>query len=167
MKIKSITKTSEKYDECDITTSTENFYIYDGNCPYLIHNSPAIVFGVDTNNKFFVASKSAFNKNPKINYTPEDIEKHHGHAPGLVEKLKLALRYLPALEPKGIYQADYMFDKELKHMETPQTIDGVANRNKFLFATPSMVWQIETSFSRLHPILSSMRLRKEVHMRMP
>lgn len=72
--------------------------------------SPSIVFGhhPDTG-KFFVASKSAFNKNPKLNYTPEDIENNHGHAPGLVDKLKQSLKHLPKVAPdKGIYQGDVM-----------------------------------------------------------
>ena len=56
--------------------------------------APSIVFGHHPQTgQFFVASKSAFNKNPKINYTPEDIEANHGHAPGLVEKLKSALEH--------------------------------------------------------------------------
>lgn len=79
--------------------------------------SPSIVFGhhPDTG-KFFVASKSAFNKTPKINYTPKDIEKNHGHAPGLVEKLKSALEHLPKVSPKkGVYQGDVMFSDNDKH----------------------------------------------------
>lgn len=78
--------------------------------------SPAIVYGrhPDTG-KFFVASKSAFNKTPKINYTPEDIEKNHGHAPGLVSKLKDALKHLPKVTPeKGVYQGDMMFSGDDK-----------------------------------------------------
>lgn len=73
--------------------------------------APSIVFGQHPQTgKFFVASKSAFNKNPKINYTDEDIEANHGHAPGLVEKLKSALKHLPGIMPKtgGIYQGDLM-----------------------------------------------------------
>ena len=73
--------------------------------------SPSIVFGTHPETgKFFVASKSAFNKDPKINYTPEDIEKNHGHAPGLVEKLKGALEHLPKIMPKkgGVFQGDLM-----------------------------------------------------------
>lgn len=79
--------------------------------------SPSIVFGhhPDTG-KFFVASKSAFNKTPKINYTPKDIETNHGHAPGLVEKLKSALQHLPKVSPKkGVYQGDVMFSDNDKH----------------------------------------------------
>ena len=73
--------------------------------------SPAIVYGHHPENgKFFVASKSAFNKTPKINYTEKDIEKNHGHAPGLVAKLKAALQHLPKIAPKqGVYQGDMMF----------------------------------------------------------
>lgn len=73
--------------------------------------APSIVFGVHPQTKqFFVASKSAFNKDPKINYTPEDIERNHGHAPGLVEKLKAALQHLPKIMPRtgGVYQGDLM-----------------------------------------------------------
>jgi len=73
--------------------------------------SPAIVYGYHPKNgKFFVASKSAFNKTPKVNYTPQDIERNHGHAPGLVSKLKDALNHLPKIAPKeGVYQGDMMF----------------------------------------------------------
>lgn len=73
--------------------------------------SPSLVYGHNPENgKFFVASKSAFNVNPKINYSDEDIEKNHGHAPGLVEKLKHALHHLPKVAPeKGVFQGDVMF----------------------------------------------------------
>lgn len=76
--------------------------------------SPSIVFGRHPETgKFFVASKSAFNKEPKINYTHEDIQKNHGHAPGLVSKLSAALEHLPKVTPKeGVYQADIMHTPE-------------------------------------------------------
>jgi hypothetical protein len=76
--------------------------------------APSVVFGRDPKNgKFFVASKSAFNKNPKINYTEADIEKNHGHAPGLVDKLKAALKHLPKVAPKeGVYQGDFMYERK-------------------------------------------------------
>ena len=44
-----------------------------------------IVTGVE--GKKGIATKSIDNKEPKINYTHEDIEKNHGHSPGLAEKL--------------------------------------------------------------------------------
>jgi hypothetical protein len=75
--------------------------------------SPSIVYGhhPDTG-KFFVASKSAFNKTPKINYTNADIEANHGHAPGLVDKLKSALKHLPKVSPKkGVFQGDVLYSE--------------------------------------------------------
>ena len=48
--------------------------------------APAVFAGINPeNNKFFVGSKSIFNKTPKINYTPQDID--NNHPPGLGEKL--------------------------------------------------------------------------------
>lgn len=114
-------------DESDYKISTK----FDG--------SPAIVAGVDINDRFFVASKSAFNKEGKFNYTKEDIQRNHGHAPGLVEKLSLALEYLPSLNLKGIYQMDYMFDNMIKQFETPKIIDGVKNENRFLTFQPNTI----------------------------
>lgn len=83
-------------------TSTTVTTKYDG--------SPSIVWGHHPENKkFFVGTKSVFNKDPKINYTPEDIETNHGHAPGLIDKLKHALKHLPKITPKGkIFQGDLM-----------------------------------------------------------
>jgi len=101
--------------------------------------SPAIVAGKDPKGKFFVASKSAFAKNPKINYTVEDIDVNHSSSPGLAEKLKLALQYLPSLNLKGIYQMDYMFDDQIKQMEKPNTIDGVTNYNNFIAFKPNTI----------------------------
>lgn len=92
--------------------------------------SPSIVYGTHPETgKFFVASKSAFNKNPKINYTPKDIQANHGHAPGLVEKLTHALTHLPKITPKqGVFQGDVLFSGKDKKKEgdkvkfTPNTI---------------------------------------------
>lgn len=97
--------------------------------------SPSIVFGHHPETgKFFVASKSAFNVNPKINYTHQDIAKNHGHAPGLMEKLHGALNHLRKVSPKtGVYQGDLMFthgdiqDKKSKGVSfTPNTITYTA-----------------------------------------
>jgi hypothetical protein len=92
--------------------------------------APSVVFGYHPKNgRFFVGTKSAFNKNPKLNYTDKDIEANHGHAPGLVSKLKSALKHLPKIAPKhGVYQGDLMHTKEdiKKHGKelsfTPNTI---------------------------------------------
>lgn len=101
--------------------------------------SPALVAGLDVNDRFFVATKSAFNKERKINYSKEDIERNHGGSPGLVEKLNLALAYLPSLDLKGIYQMDYMFDNTIKQLEAPKLIDGVKNENRFITFQPNTI----------------------------
>ena len=96
--------------------------------------SPSIVFGHHPQTKkFFVATKSAFNVSPKVNYTEADIEKNHGHAPGLANKLKEALHNLKKIAPnKGVYQGDLMYSHHEvgKHQGnlnfTPNTITYTA-----------------------------------------
>ena len=75
--------------------------------------APAIFCGINPENKkFFVGTKSVFNKGtPKINYTNKDIDKNHS-ASGLNDKLKIALKYLPKLGIKGVLQGDFMFDSK-------------------------------------------------------
>jgi len=78
-----------------------------------IDGAPSLIAGINPENgKFFVATKSMANTTPKVNYTNSDIEANHGHAAGLVKKLKLALKYLPAAIKTGIFQGDCMFDRE-------------------------------------------------------
>ena len=85
--------------------------------------APAIFAGKHPETgKFFVGTKSIFNKDPKINYTDADVEMNHGHAPGLADKLKKALKYLPKLGIKGILQGDFMFDSSSLQ---PMMEDGV------------------------------------------
>lgn len=84
--------------------------------------SPSVVFGYHPEHgKFFVATKSAFNKNPKLNFSEQDIEENHGHSPGLVEKLKEALKYLPKIMPKK--------DTQLQSNNTPLQCDIMYTHN--------------------------------------
>ena len=100
--------------------------------------SPASIVGINPENgKFFVSTKSLGNVNPKINYTDEDVDRNHGHAPGLVKKLKLALKYLPAVIRDGVYQGDFMFDQEdLKK----QNIEG---EDLILFKPNTITYAVE------------------------
>ena len=79
-----------------------------------IDGAPSTTAGWDPETgKFFVGTKSLFNKEPKINFTHADIESNHGHAPGLAKKLKLALELLPSVIKKGnILAGDFMYDKD-------------------------------------------------------
>lgn len=76
--------------------------------------SPSVVFGHHPETKkFFVATKSAFSKTPKLAHTDAEIEQHYGHAPGLVHKMKSALHHLPKVTPKsGVYQGDILHTPE-------------------------------------------------------
>jgi len=70
--------------------------------------APAIICGIDPENgKFFVGTKSVFNKNPKVNYTSADIRKNHSGE--LATKLSIALRELSRLGIKGVLQGDFLF----------------------------------------------------------
>ena len=83
-----------------------------------IDGSPSFVMGKHPQTgKFFVASKSAFNKDPKINYTEDDIDRNHGHAPGLASKLKQLLKHGHKLGVDGVVQGDFLYDHEDKKDE--------------------------------------------------
>ena len=100
--------------------------------------APAIFAGINPENgKFFVGTKSIFNKEPKINYTPEDVQRNHGHAPGLVDKLTKALRYLPPLGIQKILQGDFMFDDEMiKTIEVDGEPHYAFKPNTITYAAP-------------------------------
>ena len=72
--------------------------------------APAIIAGKNPENgKFFVGTKSVFNKTPKINYTPGDITRNHSGP--VAAKLLICLRELKRLGISGIYQGDLLFTK--------------------------------------------------------
>jgi hypothetical protein len=100
--------------------------------------APAIFAGVNPDNgQFFVGTKGVFNKNPKLNYTDEDIDNNHPGG-GLNQKLKVALRYLPKLGIKGILQGDMMFTKgdlESKNIDGEQYV--VFQPNTIVYAVPA------------------------------
>ena len=93
--------------------------------------APAIICGINPENgKFFVGTKSVFNKTPKINYTPGDISKNHSGPVAL--KLNACLKDLKRLGIRGIYQGDLLFTKgDLK----PAAIDG----EKMITFTPNTI----------------------------
>jgi len=70
--------------------------------------APAVLAGYNPENgKFFVSTK-----NPdKASYSVQEIVQNFGHAPGLVEKLRLAFLYLPNVIKQNYYQGDFMFSK--------------------------------------------------------
>ncbi len=100
--------------------------------------APAVICGINPENgKFFVGTKSVFNKDGKLNYTDDDIDKNHP-GEGLNQKLKTALAFLPKLEIKGILQGDMLFSKgDIQS----QSIDGESyitfQPNTIVYAVPT------------------------------
>ena len=85
--------------------------------------APAIVFGTDVNNgRFFVGTKSVFNKGiKKICYTNDCIDYYYSDKTDLNHILKQCLKYLPRVS--GIYQGDFIGFGDRKTTEfTPNAI---------------------------------------------
>ena len=71
--------------------------------------APAVVCGTHPETgKFFVATKSAFAKNAKVNYTKKDIANNHG-TDDLGQKLLKCLVHLRKLNIEGVVQGDLLF----------------------------------------------------------
>ena len=99
--------------------------------------APAIFAGKDpSDDKFFVAKKGVFNKNPKVYKTDADIDADTDG--DLNTKLKEALKYLPALGIEGVVQGDFLYSK--KDIKTVE-IDGESyitfHPNTIVYAIPA------------------------------
>ena len=71
--------------------------------------APAVVCGTHPETgKFFVATKSAFAQNAKVNYTKKDIANNHG-TDELGQKLLKCLVHLQKLNIQGVVQGDLLF----------------------------------------------------------
>jgi len=82
--------------------------------------APSIVFGHDpADGKFFVATKAAFSKNPKLMKTHDQIVDAYGDS-GVANKLHTCLSELALLRPKHIFQGDLIFTDDVHE----QHIDG-------------------------------------------
>ena len=112
--------------------------------------APAIICGTNPENgKFFVGTKSVFNKTPKINYTPGDISNNHSGP--VASKLLACLRDLKRLGIKGVYQGDLLFTRsELK----PAVIDG----EKIITFTPNTITYAVPTSSKLGRRIARARL---------
>ena len=114
--------------------------------------APAIVCGKDPlNGKFFVGTKSVFNaKNPKINYSFQDIDRNHPGG-GLNKVLKYAHRYLSKLNIQGVVQGDLMF---IPGMLQPERIDGEA----YLTFTPNTITYAVQKGSKLYDQITKAKI---------
>lgn len=81
---------------------------HDGSVSVKWDGAPAIFAGIDPRDgNFFVAKKGIFNKNPKVYKSNADVDADTSG--DLAAKLKLALKYLPALGIQGVIQGDFLF----------------------------------------------------------
>lgn len=148
MKVLNITKLDQKFIQCDIQTETKNFFVKQGDEYALVHNSPSVVIHSE-NGDYWVGSKSVFAKDAKLNRTDADIEANHGHAPGLVEKLKYALKYCKSLGIKGTVQGDFLYtDSDLE----TRNIDGI---NHVIFQPNTITYAVPVESDLGKKILSS------------
>lgn len=108
-----------------------------GNVSVKWDGAPAIFAGIDpSDNKFFVAKKGIFNKNPKVYKSSADVDADTSG--DLADKLKLALKYLPELGITGVVQGDFLFGPGDLSTET---IDGeqyvTFHPNTIVYAVPA------------------------------
>ena len=102
--------------------------------------APAIICGINPENgRFFVGTKSVFNKVPKINYTSADIRRNHSGV--VAEKLSACLTYLRRIVTNGVYQGDLLFTSGDK---SKQTIDG---EDMITFTPNTITYAMPTSSS--------------------
>ena len=112
--------------------------------------APAVFCGTNPDNgKFFVGTKSIFNKTPKINYTNADIDRNHSG--GLADKLKESLKHFKKLKIKGILQGDLLFGSG--DMST-KDIDG----QKYLTFTPNTITYAVLADSNLAKTLNKSKI---------
>ena len=79
-----------------------------------VDGAPAFHIFKDNEGRIGVGTKSIFNKDPKLNFTNEDIDANHGHAPGLASVMKQLLSHAhkmvpPDMKPGEIYKGDFLF----------------------------------------------------------
>ena len=133
MKVKKITKLTKKYLQCDITTEFENFFIFNGNIGYLVHNSPAVIFGRNENGDFVFTDKSGFSAKgyDGKSKSPKDLEAMLMNRPGaqrnpegygqFAGNMKQAFVYFEKAVPR-----DYrgFFKGDMLYFNTPPQKDG-------------------------------------------
>lgn len=151
MRIKTVIKLKEKFPECDITTSVQNFFVKCGEVDVLIHNSPSLYFGRTPSGKFFVSTKAIFNKEPKLGFSPNDIRQKWGakkgatpeeraSKEGFIRVMTTAFKLLKnTVKEKGvILNGDLLFgSKAEKKMQEIEGEDYLTFRpNTILYAMP-------------------------------
>lgn len=95
------------------------------------------------NGEVSVSTKSAFNKEPKINFTEEDIDRNHGKTPGLADTLKHVLKHAQGLvQDNKAVQGDLIYTHNpnrptnMEPQSNGTTTHNVPNRIGIMHAGP-------------------------------
>lgn len=99
--------------------------------------APAIICGINPENgRFFVATKSAFNKEPKLIYTKADADKYYEG--DLAVRMKIALENLSGIGIKNVLQGDFLFIKSSLKLVEHEGEEYIAFRpNTITYAVPA------------------------------
>ena len=110
---------------------------HDGSVSVKWDGAPAIFAGIDpSDGRFFVAKKGIFNKNPKVYKTSADVDADTSG--DLADKLKTALRELPALGIKGVVQGDFLYGPgDVKTKKIAGDSYVTFHPNTIVYAVPS------------------------------
>ena len=110
---------------------------HDGSVSVKWDGAPAIFAGIDpSDGKFFVAKKGIFNKDPKVYKTPADVDADTSG--DLADKLRAALKLLPALGIKNVVQGDFLYgpgDVKKKKINGEEYL--TFHPNTIVYAVPS------------------------------
>lgn len=105
-----------------------------------IDGAPAIVVGTDpADGKFFVGTKGAFAKTPKIAKSEADLKTLYGAKPGLLDTMQTAFRALKGMQFPAILQGDVLFTPEIKRDQT------IAGQSYVTFKPNTIVYGVPKS----------------------
>lgn len=95
--------------------------------------SPSLVFGPDpADGQFFVATKAAFSKNPKLLKTHAQIDSFYSGE--LAKHLHTALTLLPTIRPRQVMQGDLMYTGTPPTQEINGTVCYTFQPNTIMYA---------------------------------
>lgn len=107
-----------------------------------VDGAPAIVVGIDpADKKFFIGTKGAFAKTPRIAKSPDDLKKLYGQSPGLLSTMTVAFDTMKGMTFPHILQGDVLFTPDIKQQ---QTIDGMSY---LTFQPNTIVYGVPTNSS--------------------
>ena len=121
MKVKTV-RTYENTLQCDITTTTGNFYIVGERSHYLVHNSPAVIFGWVDKNTFVLTDKAGIG-----------AKKYDGRPASAEDVQAMIFNRKPEQMGRGDYAAKFGQLYELLKRATPVKLVGAMMQGDMLW----------------------------------